>query len=365
MDIQQSPNQNISLFKVDKFLYIAGLVLLLFVGLFTGLLGIWQYVVFGHKTDWLLRVLHSHGAWIGVIVILFASAKHILGETKKKTYIIGLGLVGSGVVMGFILYSLYATYAWNFIETSLVRIHTHTIFYGTFLVLSISLLKIINASERAMKAVAILYGIALIGVTAGQALFVFEGMSPMIAMTMESAVFVAHLVVIYQLVKFLKKELMPEERVFGIFWAWCFVLIFFLTLVGVAMVVTQIIPTQYLSEHGLYWYRLNKAVEDMHLSPVSWYTSGVAISFGLLALRIPLTVSVFSLAILAIAPFLNLVGRTAKVLSTVLPDAGVSIFGNGAKFGIAVLWLGGQPLKVFIVTFVLIYTIYWIRRRAV
>lgn len=359
MDNQNS--QNISLFKVDKVLYIAGLVLL-HAGLIWGVVGIWQYVVYGQKTDWLLRVLHSHSAWIGVIVILLASVKYILGETRKKTYIIGLGLISAGVIMGFVLYSLYATYAWDFIETSLVRIHTHIIFYGTFLVLSVALLKVINASERAMKLVTILYAVALVGVTAGQALFVFKGISPMVAMSLESAVFIAHLVMIYQLCKFLKKKLNTEERVFGIFWTWSFVLIFFLTLVGVSMVITQIMPTQYLSEHGLYWYKLNKAVEDMHLSPVSWYTSGIAISFGLLALRIPVAVSVFSLTILAIAPFLNAIGRTAKVLSTVLPDAGANIFGNGAKFGIAVLWLGGQPLKVFVVTFVLVYVIWWIRK---
>lgn len=363
MDTQQtSASSNISLFKLDKVLYIAGLVLL-HAGLIWGVVGIWQYVVYGQKTDWLFRVLHSHSAWIGVIVILLASVKYILGETRKKTYMIGLGLVSTGVVMGFVLYSLYATYAWNFIETSLVRIHTHIIFYGTFLLLSVALLKVINASERAMKLVSVLYGIALVGVTVGQALFVFKGMSPMIAMSLESAVFVAHLVVIYQLFKFLKKPLNAEEKVFGVFWTWSFTLIFLLTLVGVSMVVTQIIPSQYLSEHGLYWYTLNKAIEDMHLSPISWYTSGIAISLGILALRIPLTVQVFSLTILAIAPFLNAIGRTAKVLSTTLPDAGAQIFGSGAKFGIAVLWLGGQPLKVFIVTFVLVYVIWWIRKQ--
>lgn len=360
--IQDPGTQNISTFRVDNVLYIGGIILLLFVGLFTGILGIWQYVVFGQKTDWLLRVLHSHGAWIGVIIILLASVKYILGEARKKTYMIGLGLISTGIVMGFVLYSLYATYNWDFIETSLVRIHTHLIFYGVFLLLSTALLKIINASERSMKAVAVLYGVALLGVTVGQALFVFKGISPMIAMVMESAVFIAHILVIYQLIKFLKKKLSTEERVFGIFWTVSFCMMFILTLVGVSMVVGQIIPTQYLSEHGLYWYKLNKAVEDMHLSPISWYTSAVAMSFGILALRTPITFQVFTLTLLALAPFLNLIGRTAKVLSTILPDAGAQIFGNGAKFGIAVLWLGGQPLKVFTVTFVLIYVIWWIRK---
>ena len=110
MDTQQPQNQNIALFQTDKFLYISGLALLLFVGLFTGLLGIWQYVVFGQKTEWLLRVLHSHGAWIGVIIILLASAKFILGEAHKKVYLVGASLIGVGATMGFFLYSLYSSY---------------------------------------------------------------------------------------------------------------------------------------------------------------------------------------------------------------------------------------------------------------
>lgn len=369
MDIQQSQNQNTSLFKLNNSLYISGLALLLFVGLFTGLLGIWQYVVFGHKTDWLLRVLHSHGAWIGVIVIIFASARGILYETYKKTYIAGLSLIGIGATMGFFLYSLYSSYKWDFIETSLVRIHTHMIFYAVFMLLSLSILKIINASDKAKKAIIILYGIVLFGLLIGQSLFVFKGITPLFGAAFEGAVFLAHLIVIYQLIKFLRKKLNSEERVFGIFWTFSFIMIFILTLVGVSMILTMIAPNQIVTEHGLYWYNKDaagagvfKAVEDLHLSPISWFTSGVAISLGLLALRIPITFQIFSLTLLAVAPTLNAIGRIAKILSVTLSNAGYDILGNGAKFGIAVLWLGGQPLKVFVVAMVLIYAIWWIRK---
>ena len=369
MDTQQPQNQNIALFQTDKFLYISGLALLLFVGLFTGLLGIWQYVVFGQKTEWLLRVLHSHGAWIGVIIILLASAKFILGEAHKKVYLAGASLIGVGATMGFFLYSLYSSYKWDFIETSIVRIHTHLIFYGVFLLLSLSLLKIINASEKVKKAIIVLYGIVLFGLLVGQSLFVFKGITPLFGAVFESAIFLAHLIVIYQLIKFLRKQLSGEEKVFGVFWLYSFVMIFLLTAVGVSMMLTMVAPHQILTEHGLYWYDKNvagegvfKAVEDLHLSPVSWFTSGVAISLGLLALRIPITFQVFALTLLAVAPTLNAIGRIAKILSTILPDAGYQIFGNGIKFGIAVLWLGGQPLKVFIVSTVLIYAIWWIRK---
>src|SRR3989344_3056545 len=369
MDTQQPQNQNIALFQTDKFLYISGLALLLFVGLFTGLLGIWQYVVFGQKTEWLLRVLHSHCAWIGVIIILLASAKFILGEAHKKVYLVGASLIGVGATMGFFLYYLYSSYKWDFIETSIVRIHTHLIFYSVFLLLSLSLLKIINASEKVKKAIIVLYGIVLFGLLVGQSLFVFKGITPLFGAVFESAIFLAHLIVIYQLIKFLRKQLSGEEKVFGVFWLYSFVMIFLLTAVGVSMMLTMVAPHQILTEHGLYWYDKNvagegvfKAVEDLHLSPVSWFTSGVAISLGLLALRIPITFQVFALTLLAVAPTLNAIGRIAKILSTILPNAGYDIFGNGIKFGIAALWLGGQPLKVFIVSTVLIYAIWWIRK---
>lgn len=375
-------NQNISLFKLNNSLYIGGLALLLFGGLLTGLLGIWQYVVFGQKTEWFLRVLHSHGAWIGVIVILFASARGVLYEAYKKTYIAGLSLVGIGATMGFFLYSLYASYGWNFIETSLVRIHTHMIFYAVFMLLSLVILKTINASEKAKKAIIILYSIVLGGLLIGQSLFVFKGITPLAGAVFESFVFLAHLTVIYQLVKFCRKQparlndtgrsggLSPEERTFGIFWLYSFVMIFLLTAVGVSMILNMVAPHQIMTEHGLYWYNKDangigvfKAVEDLHLSPVSWFTSGVAISLGLLALRIPITFQVFALTLLAVAPTLNAIGRIAKILSTTLPNAGYDIFGNGIKFGVAALWLGGQPLKVFIVFAVLIYVIYWTRKQ--
>lgn len=371
MDIQQSQNpQNISLFKLNNTLYIGGLALLLFGGLFTGLLGIWQYVVFGQKTEWLLRVLHSHGAWIGVIVILFAGARGILYETYKKTYIAGLSLVGIGATMGFFLYSMYASYGWKFIETSLVRIHTHMIFYAAFMILSLVILKIINASEKARKAIIILYSVVLGGLLIGQSLFVFKGITPLFGAAFESFVFLAHLIVIYQLIKFLKKNLSSEERTFGIFWLYSFAMIFLLTAVGVSMILSMVAPHQIMTEHGLYWYDKDangmgvfKAVEDLHLSPVSWFTSGVAISLGLLALRVPITFQVFALTLLAVAPTLNAIGRIAKILSATLPNAGYDTFGNGIKFGVAVLWLGGQPLKVFIVTAVLLYVIWWIRKQ--
>lgn len=362
-------NQNISLFKLNNSLYIGGLALLLFGGLFTGLMGIWQYVVFGQKTEWLLRVLHSHGAWIGVIVILLASARGILYETYKKTYIAGLSLVGIGATMGFFLYSLYASYGWKFIETSLVRIHTHMIFYAAFMILSLVILKIINASEKARRAIIVLYSIVLGGLLIGQSLFVFKGITPLFGAVLESFVFLAHLTVIYQLVKFCRKQLSPEERTFGIFWLYSFVMIFLLTAVGVSMILNMVAPNQIVTEHGLYWYNKDavgagvfKAVEDLHLSPVSWFTSGVAISLGLLALRVPITFQVFALTLLAVAPTLNAIGRIAKILSVALPNAGYDIFGNGIKFGVAALWLGGQPIKTFIVAVVLIYAIWWIRR---
>lgn len=362
-------NQNISLFKLSNALYIGGLALLLFGGLFTGLMGIWQYVVFGQKTEWLLRVLHSHGAWIGVIVILFASARGILYETYKKTYIAGLSLVGIGATMGFFLYSMYASYGWKFIETSLVRIHTHMIFYAAFMILSLVILKTINASEKARKAIIVLYAIVLSGLIIGQSLFVFKGITPLFGAIFESSVFLAHLTVIYQLIKFCRKQLSLEERTFGFFWLYSFAMIFLLTAVGVSMILIMVAPHQIMTEHGLYWYDKDangagvfKAVEDLHLSPVSWFTSGVAISLGLLALRVPITFQVFALTLLAVAPTLNAIGRIAKILSTILPNAGYDTFGNGIKYGIAALWLGGQPLKVFIVMAVLIYAIYWIRK---
>lgn len=361
----QSQNQNISLFKLDNRLYIGGLLLLLS-GLVTGLGGIWLYVVYGGNTEWLLRVIHSHSAWIAVIVILFASAKGIIGETHKKVYLFALGLIGIGATMGFVLLSLYNSYHWPIIETSLVRIHTHMIFYAAFLVMSLSLLSVINASAKAKNAIICFYGVALIGLLVGQSLFVFNGVTPLLSASLESFIFFAHLTVIYQLVKFLKKKLSSEERIFGIFWLYAFIMIFLLTAVGVSLILNIVIPTQYVTEHGLHWYDKGlvfRAIEDLHLSPISWFTSGIAISLGILALRLPITFQVFSLTLLAVAPTINAIGRIAKILSLALPDAGAHIFGNGAKFGIAALWLAAQPMKVFVVVTVLIYTIWWTRKR--
>lgn len=365
MEIQQSQdNQNITLFKLNNALYIGGLLLLLS-GLIWGIVGIWQYVVYGEKTEWLLRVLHSHSAWIAVVVILFASVKGIIGETHKKVYLIALSLIGIGATMGFILLSLYNSYHWPIIETSLVRIHTHMIFYSAFLVMSLSLLSIINASQRAKKAVICFYAVALTGLLIGQSLFVFKGVTPILSASLEGFVFLAHLTVIYQLIKFLKKKLSSEERVFGIFWLYCFTLIFCLTAVGVSLILNIVLPTQYVTEHGLHWYDKGlafRAIEDLHLSPISWFTSGIAISLGILALRLPITFQVFSLTLLALAPTINAIGRIAKVISLTLPDAGAHIFGSGAKFGIAALWLAGQPMKVLTIIIVLIYTIWWIKK---
>lgn len=364
MDTPQSQNQNITLFKLDNRLYIGGLLLLLS-GLFIGLGGIWLYVVYGEKTEWLLRVLHSHSAWIAVIIILFASVKGIIGETHKKVYLVALSLIGIGATMGFVLLSLYTSYHWPIIETSLVRIHTHMIFYSVFLVMSLSLLSIINASAKSKKAIICFYGVALVGLLVGQSLFVFKGVTPLLSASLESFVFLAHLTVIYQLIKFLKKKLSSEEIIFGIFWLYCFVAIFLLTAVGVFLILKIVIPTQYITEHGFHWYNKGlvfRAIEDLHLSPISWFTSGIAISLGILALRLPITFQVFSLTLLAAAPTINAIGRIAKILSLTLPDAGAHIFGNAAKFGIAALWLAAQPMKVFVVLTVLIYTIWWIRK---
>lgn len=365
MEIQQSQaNQNITLFKLNNKLYIGGLLLLLS-GLIWGIVGIWQYVVYGEKTEWLLRVLHSHGAWIAVIVILFASVKGVIGEAYKKVYLIALSLIGIGATMGFILLSLYNSYHWPIIETSLVRIHTHMIFYSAFLVMSLSLLSIINASQKAKKAVICFYAIALTGLLIGQSLFVFKGVTPILSASLEGFVFLAHLTVIYQLIKFLKKKLSSEERIFGIFWLYCFTLIFCLTAVGVSLILNIVLPTQYVTEHGLNWYDKGlvfRAIEDLHLSPISWFTSGIAISLGILALRLPITFQVFSLTLLALAPTINAIGRIAKVISLTLPDAGAHIFGSGAKFGIAALWLAGQPLKTITVIIILIYVICWVRK---
>lgn len=365
MEIQQSqPNQNITLFKLDNRLYISGLLLLLS-GLFIGLGGIWLYVVYGQKTEWLLRVLHSHSAWIAVIVILFASVKGIIGETHKKVYLFTLSMIGIGATMGFVLLSLYSSYHWPIIETSLVRIHTHMIFYSVFLAMSLSLLTVINASQKAKKAIICFYGISLVGLLIGQPLFVFKGVTPLLSASLESFVFLGHATVIYQLIRFLKKKLSSEERIFGIFWLYSFMMIFLLTMVGVSLILNIVIPTQYVTEHGLYWYDKGpvfRAIEDLHLSPISWFTSGIAISLGILALRLPITFQVFSLTLLAAAPTINAIGRTAKILSLTLPDAGTHIFGNGAKFGIAALWLAAQPMKVLIVTIVLVYVVFWIRK---
>lgn len=365
MEIQQSQsNQNVSLFKLNHKLYIAGLVLLLS-GLLWGVVGIWQYVVYGEKTEWLLRVLHSHSAWIAVVVILFASVKGIIGETYKKVYLIALSLIGIGATMGFVLLSLYTSYHWPIIETSLVRIHTHLVFYSVFLVMSLSLLSIINASQKAKKAIICFYAIALAGLLIGQSLFVFKGVTPILSASLESFVFLAHLTVIYQLLKFLKKKLSSEERVLGIFWLYCFIMIFILTAVGVSLILNIVIPTQYVTENGLHWYDKGlvfRAIEDLHLSPISWFTSGIAISLGILALRLPITFQVFSLTLLAVAPTINAIGRIAKVLSLTLPDAGAHIFGVGAKFGIAALWLAAQPMKTITVIIILVYVIRWLMK---
>lgn len=360
---KQSVNKNLEKFDIDKAWYVAGL-LLLHGGLILGIVGIWQYVVYGVKTEWLLRVLHSHSAWIGVIVILFASVKHILKD-KKRIYHYGADLVFAGIMMGFGLYFLFKTNQWRFIETSLVRVHTHTIFYAVFLLLSYSLLTVIKASERAKKAVVIFYSIALAGILVFQPLFVVKGLSPIFTAALESAIFLAHITVIHQLIKFIRKQLNSEERTFGIFWLYSFIMIFFLTAVGVYLMLNIIIPTQYQTAHGLYWYDkgpIFRAIEDLHLSPISWFTSGIAISLGILALRMPMGFQVFALTLLAVAPTLNAIGRLSKVLSLTLPDAGVSIFGSGIKYGIAVLWLGAQPMKIFVVTLITIFTIYWIRK---